>query len=151
MLKPLAPHSCNPCSNQLPSISRQTAMLRKTFSRIRLDILAPTVVTSTWRLAMRSSIVMGGTAEIGSFRCSHGEKSIGVRSGDRRGHGIGPQRPLHLRGYVAFSHCRSSFPQCTRVFVCRKVPRKSKNKQTPWPLVRKRTIPYPLRSLISVL
>jgi hypothetical protein len=58
---------------------------------------------------LRSSNVLGGTAYTCSF--STRQKYIGVRSGDRGGHAIGPPRPIHLPECVAFNHCRTSSPQ----------------------------------------
>jgi hypothetical protein len=56
------------------------------FSRARLNMLALTIATAAWNLAMKSTIVLEGTACTCSFKCPDRKKSIGVRFGDRGSH-----------------------------------------------------------------
>jgi hypothetical protein len=43
---------------------------------------------------------------------------MGVRSGDRGGNAVGPQRPIHLPAYVVFNHCRTCYIQCAGAPQC---------------------------------
>jgi hypothetical protein len=114
MIKPWVPSSYSGCLKWSPSISRYTAVYHMAFSQTRLNMLASTVVTDAWSLAMRCSIVLGGMVYMCSFRCLTGKNPSELDLATEKA----TQHPIHLPGCVTFSHCWTSSPECTGALLC---------------------------------
>lgn len=101
MIKPSAPLSYNRYSKQPPSISRQMAVCHMAFSWTYLNLLALTTLTATWRLTMRSSLVLGGLCKCAHLGVPTGRNQLELDPMTWGGHLC----PVNLPGYAVFNHC----------------------------------------------
>jgi len=91
-----------------------------TFCGTRIIVYVLIAVTAARSLATKSLIVLVGNESLCTFKCPYVGKPIGIWYGNREVHAHGLPRPIHVSGFVAFSHCQTTSSRCAAVLSCLK-------------------------------